>query len=100
MREPRYLTRLTHTMTLRGCCCVRSHFVASTRFTRTRAKIGMKCRQLPADHPDIQALRDELPGALVVHRIGLIIEKSPVPLTPQLRAEIEALLAERQVVAA
>lgn len=71
-----------------------------SRFTRTRARLGLESRRLPADHPEILALREELPGALVVHRIGLILDKSSVPLTPDMRTEIEALLAERVVDAA
>ena len=74
--------------------------MASNRFTRTRAKIARRSKSLPADHPELVALREDLASALVVHRIGLILDKAPVLLTPELRAEIEDLLAEREVAAA
>jgi hypothetical protein len=69
--------------------------VASTRFTRIRSRIALRSRELPTDHPEILALREEPKGALVVQRIGLVLDKAKTPLTPELRAEIEQLLADR-----
>jgi hypothetical protein len=36
----------------------------------------------------------------VVQRIAAVLDKSSAPLTPELRAEIEALLAERELAGA
>ena len=74
--------------------------MASTRFTRTRARLGVLSRSLPPDHSQLAALREELASALVVQRIAAVLDKSSAPLTPELRAEIEALLAERELAGA
>lgn len=68
----------------------------SNRFTRTRARIGVLSRRLPPDDAELVELRRELAGALVVQRITAVLDKSPAPLTTELRAEIETILDEHQ----
>lgn len=72
--------------------------MVSTRFTRRRSELGRAVRDLPPEHPRIVALREELKSALVVQRIALALAKANVPITPELRAEIDEVLASHQVV--
>lgn len=74
--------------------------MASNRFTRTRALLGSRTRQLPAGHPELLALRQEMATAVVVQRINAVLDKATVPLTPELRAEIITVLDERAEAAA
>ena len=71
--------------------------MASSRFTRTRARLGVRTRQLPAGHPELDTIREELKSALVVQRIALVLDKAAVPLTAELRTEIDEVLDVRQV---
>lgn len=69
--------------------------MASNRFARARATLASRSRRLPADHPDLTALRQELGVAVVLQRIEAVLDVATIPLTPQLRAEINAVLDER-----
>lgn len=50
--------------------------MASTRFTRTRARIGYLSQTLPPDDPQLATLREELKSAVIVQRISAVLAKS------------------------
>lgn len=71
--------------------------MASSRFTSTRARLAIRSRYLPPDHPELVALREELARLVVVQRITAVLDKSQAPLTAELRAEIDTILDAHQV---
>lgn len=73
--------------------------VRSYTFTRARAEVANLSQRLSPDDPVLVQARLRMNQAFVVEKIAQILDKGPV-LTPELRARIDALLAEREATAA
>ena len=73
--------------------------MGSTPFTRARAQVAHLSRTLSPADPVMVAVRQQMREAFVVHKIAEFLGKSDVPLTAQMRVDIEALL-DREAAAA
>jgi hypothetical protein len=70
--------------------------VRSSSFTKSRAQVGYLSRSLSPDDPVLIAARLRMREAFVVHKVADILDAGPA-LTSEMRAEIEQLLAEREI---
>jgi hypothetical protein len=73
--------------------------VRSSSFTRARSQFAQLSGVLAPGDPVLAAAHQHMREAFVVHKVADILDKGPA-LTPQMRAEIEQLLADREVVVA
>lgn len=70
--------------------------MGTTSYSYLRSRVAVLSRKHAADEPVLIDARLSMNEAFVVEKIGKILDAGPA-LTPELRARIDASLAERQV---